>query len=133
MTELEALTYFAAPSIVVAFGIILILIAQIFTPEYVEKEPTILHVAQHLPAPVSDDGDLTFELTVDLYDMESYPQMGRRGVASIVRQQRVTDDWYPPIASVRIALLETMTAEYLFVRKPKDQLDTTRTQYVYSS
>jgi hypothetical protein len=63
-------------------------------------------------------------------DIEAFIQVGRHGLSSLVRYTRVASDWNPIMGSVRIALLETHTAEYLFARKPKDQLNTERVQFV---
>lgn len=54
--------------------------------------------------------------------IETWESFGRRGLDSPVRHQKVDDDWMPPLGNIRIALLRTPTAEYLFARKPKDQL-----------
>lgn len=86
---------------------------QIVRPEGVlTREHRPLHAA-------SIDDDDTVDLTADL---ESYVSVGRRAVDSPVRHQEVSPNWVPPVGDPRIAILETATAEYLFVKQPKDQL-----------
>lgn len=65
-------------------------------------------------------------------EMEQWPTVGRRSVTSPVRHLPVSDDWTPVMGALRIALLETHTAEYLFVRKPHDQLNTTTPRFIRS-
>lgn len=77
------------------------------------------HRPRHL-----DPDDITD--TVIGPEMDQWPSTGRRGVTSPVRHIPVTNDWKPVMGAVRIALLETHTAEYMFVKKPKDQLNVAR-------
>lgn len=69
-------------------------------------------------APANDEDTVV----LDIEGMEMWESVGRRAVDSPVRHTQVPQDWRPPIGSLRIAILETATAEYLFVKQPKDQL-----------
>lgn len=117
MNELEILCYIAAPTVLIVFGIILILAAQIFKPEEVDfvlpAEP------RHLAIVDEDDDTIIVSHTVVgslvFEDIQDYPQMGRRGIESVVRQQRVADDWCPLIGNHRIHWLEEQTRELVFV------------------
>lgn len=88
-------------------------------PEQLSRPEGVL-TAEHRPRHgVSIDEDDTVDFSADL---ESYVSVGRRAVDSPVRHQEVPSHWVPPVGDVRIAILETATAEYLFVKKAKDQL-----------
>ena len=99
-------------------------------PELLERSEGVLHTGYHVPRHNADL--LEDPITVMHYDLESARQVGRRGAESPARNMPVSHDWRPCSGELRIALLETRTAEYLFARKPKDQLDTARTQFVRS-
>lgn len=86
--------------------------------QIVRPEGVLTREHQPLHAASVDDED-TVDLTADL---ESYVSVGRRAVDSPVRHQEVAPNWVPPVGDLRIAILETATAEYLFVKQPKDQL-----------
>lgn len=94
-------------------------------PEICERSEGVLHPSQPRHLDATDD-------TTDVVgpEMEHWPTVGRRAIDSPVRHMPVPQDWRPYVGDLRIALLETCTAQYLFVRQPKDQLDTTRTQFV---
>lgn len=104
--------------------------------EYVDHTEGVLHA--HEPRHLDDDapsGEHTGTLSImepRSEEIMSWPQVGRRGLESIVRHTTVTENWCPYIGDPRVALLETRTAEYLFARRPKDQLDTGRTQFIRS-
>jgi hypothetical protein len=88
-------------------------------PEQLNRVEGVL-TAEHRPRHYADDSDDTMVLHTE--DMEAWETVGRRAVDSPVRHVPVPPHWAPPIGDLRIAILETMTAEYLFVRQPKDQL-----------
>lgn len=132
MTYIETISFIAAPSVIILFGMILILISLIFTPDRMEYIPP--HTSQHTAIIDPDNEDTVIVHRAEYLvfeDFHQYPQMGRRGLESAVRNMRVPTSWRPPVGNVRIALLETQTAEYLFARKPKDQLRTDRTHRVH--
>ena len=81
------------------------------------------HRPRHLDTADTRPGVITPE-------MERWPATGRRAVTSLVRHIPVASDWRPVTGSTRIALLETPTAEYLFARRPKDQLNTTTPRFI---
>lgn len=90
-------------------------------PEQIDHVEGVLH-AEYKPRRYAnrDDDDTTDVIYTP--DMEGWETTGRRGLDSPVRHQQVPTHWVPPIGNLRIAILETMTAEYLFVKKPKDSL-----------
>ena len=121
-------TFFAASVILALALLLLIVIAQVTKEEYVDPP----YVPRHLRTDGDILAELDFDVTVELTDAWHNPiSLGRRAVGSPVRHVPVARDWMPYIGTSRIvAILETPTAEYLFARNPKDQLSTTRTQYV---
>ena len=91
-------------------------------PEQLTRSEGVLHAEYIGPRharPVDDEDTVVIETGLDL---EAYECVGRRGADSPVRHQLVPQDWMPPVGDIRVALLTTPTAEYLFARKPKDQL-----------
>lgn len=115
MNYLETAAFIAAPSIVIFFGLILILISQITAPDPYESMTTARHV-MHVDETTRD----VLEGIVE--DLEMYSQVGRRGRHSAVRNIRVADDWMPYIGDLRVTILLERTAEYLFIRQPVHQL-----------
>jgi hypothetical protein len=115
MNDLETLAFIAAPSVVILFGLILILISQITVPDPYESMTTARHV-MHVDETTRD----VLEGIVE--DLEMYSQVGRRGRYSAVRNVRVADDWMPYIGDRLVTVLTQSTAEFLFVRQPKNQL-----------
>lgn len=89
-------------------------------PEQISHAEGVL-TAEYKPRRYADDDDI---VVLDTDDMEGWETTGRRGLDSPVRHQPVPDHWMPPIGDMRILLLQTPTAEYLWARKPKDQLQT---------
>lgn len=90
--------------------------------DHVEGVLTTEHQPKHSRI-IDDVNDAIGNDTVVLPGMmEMWESVGRRAVDSPVRHQRVHDYWMPPIGDIRITLLQTPTAEYLFARKSKDQL-----------
>lgn len=89
-------------------------------PEKLDSSVGVLHPVRgpRHAAPVDDEDTIV----LDIDGMETWESVGRRAEDSPVRHTQVPQDWRPPIGSLRIAILETPTAEYLFARKPKDQL-----------
>lgn len=85
----------------------------------VDRAEGVLH-REHRPRHAISIDDEDTQIIGD--DLESYESFGRRSADSPVRYAIVPSDWCPPIGDIRIAILETPTAEYLFARKPKDQL-----------
>lgn len=95
-------------------------------PEQLSHSEGVL-TAEHRPKHRRTVDDEIFDTSEDdtiILDgtIETWESYGRRGLDSPVRHEPVPSHWVPPIGELRIAILETMTAEYLFVRQPKDQL-----------
>lgn len=118
MTQLEIIAYLAAPSVIILFGLILILLSQILKPDPYTSPDAPRHL---VPASTIKAEELEIIEGV-VEDLEAYPQVGRRGRYSAVRNMRVADDWMPYIGDLRVTILLERTAEYLFVRQPVDQL-----------
>lgn len=87
-------------------------------PEQLDRPEGVLTV-EHAPRHYADDDDT---IILNISEMEAWESVGRRAVDSPVRHAPVDALWMPPISDIRIALLTTPTAEYLFARKPHDQL-----------
>lgn len=96
------------------------------TPEQLGRIEGVL-TAEHRPRHnriIDDVYDIidTEETVILNGTLETWESVGRRAADSPVRHAPVPATWMPPIGEMRIAALSTATAEYLFVRKPKDQL-----------
>lgn len=117
MNQLEIISYIAAPSVIIAFGVLLIIISQITKPD----PYTPPNVPRHQAPMTTVHAELeVIEGVVD--DLEAYVQVGRRGRYSAARNMRVADDWMPYIGDIRVTILLERTAEYLFIRQPVQQL-----------
>jgi len=94
-------------------------------PEQISHSEGVL-TAEYKPRRYRDDNTVDEDDSTIILDgtIETWESYGRRGADSPVRHLPVPSDWMPPLGNVRIAILETPTAEYLFARKPKDQLTT---------
>lgn len=115
MNDLEIATFITVPSVLVLFGLILILISQITAPDpYTPSNPP-----RHLTTP-SRSKPYVLEGVID--DLESYPQVGRRGRYSVARHMPVASDWCPYIGDRLITILQQSTTEFLFVRQAVSQL-----------
>ena len=94
-------------------------------PEELERSEGVL-TAEHQPKHsriIDDVYDAIGDDTVILDGtIETWESVGRRAVDSPVRHVPVPPSWMPPIGDIRITLLQTPTAEYLWARKPHDQL-----------
>lgn len=83
----------------------------------VEHRPKHSRIIDDVYDAIGNDDTIILDGTIETW--ESY---GRRSADSPVRHQPVPSDWMPPVGNVLIKILSTPTAEYLFARKPKDQL-----------
>lgn len=110
---------FLAAGLVLILALLLLYILAVATKEEYVDPP---YVPRHLR--LTDDevlAELDFDITVEItYEYLNPVQVGTHGHSSPVRNAHVASDWRPPIGNVRIALLETATAEYILARKPKD-------------
>jgi hypothetical protein len=122
MSDLEILSFIVAPAIIILFGLILILVSQITAPDPYESPNAPRHGRVGDVAIMFDDHSETTIIEGVVEDLEAYVQVGRRGRYSAARNMRVSDDWKPYIGDLRLTILTQGTAEWLFVRKTKDQL-----------
>lgn len=128
--SLEATLFTSAGAILALAGLLLLVLAMVTKEEYVDPP----YVPRHLKMQSDILADLDFEVAIELTTevLATPVTIGRRAIGSPVRHMPVSCDWVPPVGHVRIAILDTPTGEYLFVRRPKDQLNTRRTRYVDS-
>jgi hypothetical protein len=135
MTNAEIIGYIVLPALLVLCFMMLVLSSQIFVTESVDK-PDLRPRAPHVPRHRVDDfDDVTTIIDLETFNaMEQWPVLGRRGAQSPIRQTPVHSEWHPVIGARRIdtfiMLMQTNTAQYLFARRPNDQLDTTRPQFI---
>jgi hypothetical protein len=114
-----AQVFISAGAILALAGLLLYIFSLVTLEEYVDPP----YVPRHLRSDAELLAELDFEITVDLTTEFLNPVItGRRAIDSPVRHTPVAPHWAPPIGDIRIAILDTPTAEYLFVRKSKDQL-----------
>jgi len=108
--------FFSASAILTLAGLLLYILALVTTREFVDPP----YVPRHLRLDENILAELDFEITQDLTTEFLNPVItGRRAIDSPARHLPVPHDWTPPIGQIRIALLETPTAEYLIARRPK--------------
>jgi hypothetical protein len=121
--------FFTSGAILALVGALLWIASLVAVTEFVDPP----YVARHARSDEEILSMLEFETTVDLFTLTAEPiSVGRHARESLVKVMPVDSEWAPPIGDVRIALLETPTAEYLFARRPKDQLDTSRLVRAYA-
>jgi hypothetical protein len=115
MNDLETVAFIASPSVIILFGLILILVSAITAPDPYEP-PQPKHATP-------EEATTHYEVVEGVIDeLETYPQVGRRGLYSAVRAMRVAEDWQPYIGDRLVTILMQSTTEWLFVRKPAQQL-----------
>jgi hypothetical protein len=130
VNTLAITTFVSAGAVLALAGLLLYILLLVTVYEPVDPP----YVPRHLKSDYDILAELDFEITQELTTefLATPVSVGRHAISSPVRHVMVPPNWAPPIGNIRITLLETPTAEYLFARKPKDQLSLTRTQYVYA-
>jgi hypothetical protein len=116
--------FFSAGAVLALAGLVVYILALVTREEYVDPP----YVPRHARSDADILAMLDFETAVMLDDAYYIKpvSLGRHGMESPVRNEPVQPEWAPPVGGIRIALLDTPTAEYLFARKPKDQLNVAR-------